>query len=148
MNCYVSGIIGLAMLGGSAATMTVTEEQHNKLRNLFSDELDKIHEKIVIERRNHYLQGLALGLLFSYLLMSNLSIDNRFHKISLFFAITLITGVVYYMLRPKSDYMLRHLKTQEENKAWLEVYNTMKSRYLTGLILGALAAIPIGNSFC
>lgn len=148
MNCYISGVFGLGMLGGSIATMSVTEEQHNVLRKIFSDELDSKYEKIVIERRNHYIQGLILGLIFSFIIISNLSLENRFHKISLIFTITLITGFIYYMLKPKSDYMLNHLKTPEENKAWLEVYNTMKSRYYIGLLLGALAAIPIGNSFC
>jgi len=44
--------------------------------------------------------------------------------------------------------MLKHLKTPEENKKWLEVYTTMKSRYFLGLVMGALAAIPIAGVFC
>jgi uncharacterized membrane protein YfcA len=73
---------------------------------------------------------------------------NRFYRISLFFGITLFTTALYYLLMPKSDYMLNHLKTEEENKAWLSVYKTMKYRYLIGFVLGALAAIPFATALC
>ncbi len=148
MNCYLSGILGVAMLGASVSTMTVTEEQHNKLRKLFSDELDEIFEKIVIERRNQYIQGILLGAAIAFCISSLAKITNRFHKMSLFVLITLMTAVVYYFLMPKSDYMLNHLKTQEENKAWLEVYKTMKQRYFLGFVFGALAAVPLAFSMC
>ena len=148
MNCYLSGILGLAMLGASVSTMSVTEEQHNVLRKTFSDELDTIYGNIVIERRNHYVIGLILGIALSYLVLNLVKINNRFHRISLFLTITLMTGVVFYFLMPKSDYMLNHLKTEEQNKAWLEVYKTMKQRYFLGFLFGALAAIPLAHAFC
>jgi uncharacterized protein YacL len=148
MNCYLSGILGLAMLGASVSTMSVTEEQHNLLRSTFSDELDEIYGKIVIERRNHYVLGLILGVALAYVSLSLVKIANRFHKTSLFVLVTLMTAVVFYFLMPKSDYMLNHLKTEEQNKAWLEVYKTMKQRYFLGFLLGALAAIPLANSMC
>ncbi len=50
MNCYLSGLLGLAMLGGSVATMTVSEEQHANLREVLSDELDRKYDAIVRER--------------------------------------------------------------------------------------------------
>ena len=148
MNCYTAAIAGLALLGGSAATMTVTEEQHNVLRNVFSDDLDKIYEGIITERRNHYLIGLVLGLILSVAVTHNMRAMNYFTRLMMFFTITLATALLFYMLMPKSDYMLNHLKTPEENKKWLEVYKTMKSRYFIGLVLGALAAVPIASIFC
>ncbi len=136
------------MLGASASTMSVTEEQHNMLRNTFSDELDVIYGNIVIERRNQYIQGLLLGALIAYFVLMTVKLNNRFHKISLFVLITFMTGVVYYFLMPKSDYMLNHLKTPEQNKAWLEVYKTMKQRYFLGFVFGALAAVPLAYAMC
>ena len=44
--------------------------------------------------------------------------------------------------------LLKYLKSEEQNKAWLEVYKTMRGRYMLGMILGCIAAIPIGNSLC
>lgn len=148
MNCFVSGIVGLAMLGASFSTMGVSEEQHNALRNTLSEELDRIYENIAHERRNHYIQGLLLGCILAFLVLQVTRITNRFHKMSFFFAIALTTTVVYYSVMPKSDYMLNHLKTEEQNKAWLDIYKTMKQRYFAGLVLGALAAIPISYAMC
>ena len=148
MNCVASGIFGLAMLGAATSTMTVSEEQHNYLRKQFSEELDEIYGNIVIERRNHYVQGILLGCLVAFFVLQLTKQTNRFHKITFFLAIALTTSVVYYFLMPKSDYMLNHLKTEEENKAWLEVYKTMKQRYFLGFALGALAAVPIAYAMC
>ena len=148
MNCIAAGVLGVAMLGASVSTMSVSEEQHNMLRKTFSDELDEIYGNIVIERRNHYVQGLLLGALIAYFVLLLVKVSNRFHKMSIFITITLMTGVVYYFLMPKSDYMLNHLKTPEQNKAWLEVYKTMKQRYFLGFVLGALAAVPLAYAMC
>ena len=148
MNCYFSALLGFALLGGSIATLSVTEEQHDLLRNVFSNELDQKYEKIIKERRNHYILGLVIGLLCSFIAVKFVNITNNFHRVSFFLAFTLGTSVVIYMILPKSDYMLNHLKTPEENKKWLQVYNTMKFRYFGGFILGALASIPFSYVLC
>ena len=148
MNCFVSGIIGTGFLGSSILTMMSTKEQTDSLRKVLSPELAVKYDAIVKERTAHYIQGILIGLILSYIIVNNTKIVNRFHRISLFFAITLFTTAMYYLLMPKSDYMLNHLKTEKENKAWLSVYKTMKYRYLIGFVLGALAAIPLGNALC
>lgn len=148
MNCFVSGIAGIGLLGASIATNMATKEQTDQLHRVLSPELAAKYDAIVKERTTHYIQGLLIGLVISYFVLNRLSITNRFHRISLFFGVTLFTTALYYLLRPKSDYMLKHLKTAEENKAWLSVYKTMKFRYLIGFVLGAAAAIPLGNALC
>ncbi len=130
-------------------TMTVSAAEHANLRSTFSDELDTIYTRIVIERRNIYMQGLFLGLLLSAaILWTNDSKMRYGHRIFLFFAVTLFTAMMYYMLTPKSDYMLNHLTTLEENRAWLRMYRRMQNRYLFGIVLGAFASIPIAHSIC
>jgi uncharacterized protein YacL len=148
MNCYVSGMLGLAFLGGSIATLTVSKEEHNLLRSTLSEELDKKYQKISNQRRNHYIVGLIIGLLISFIVIKNTNIKNHFTRVTLFFTITLATAIIFYMIMPKSDYMLNHLKTPEQNKRWLDIYKTMKNKYILGFILGILAAIPLANTFC
>ena len=148
MNCYISGIAGLALLGASISTLSVNKQQQNVLKSVLSDELDKKYENIVIERRNHYIIGLVLGMILSFIVVNKVKSSNYFTRLSLFTMITLVTAVIFYMLMPKSDYMLNHLKTEQENKQWLKVYKTMQSRYFIGLVLGALAAIPIAHIMC
>lgn len=148
MNCYISGIAGLALLAASISTLSVNKQQHNVLKNVLSDELDKKYETIVIERRNHYIIGLVLGMILSFIVVNKVKSSNYFTRLSLFTMITLVTAAIFYTLMPKSDYMLNHLKTEQENKKWLQVYKTMQSRYFIGLVLGALAAIPIAHIMC
>lgn len=106
--------------------MLVSKDQMDTLRKLLSPELAVKYEGIARERATHYIQGLLLGMTISYIVLQKLRISNQFHKLSVFFGITLCTAVVYYFLMPKSDYMLNHLKTPEQTKAWLEIYKTMK----------------------
>jgi len=149
MNCYTSAVLGLAMLGASFLTLTSNEEQHYKLKLSFpSSNLDKIYTGIVIERRNIFIQGLILGLVISYFTSNLFEQKNNFHKITFFLAVTLMVSVVYYFLIPKSDYMLNYLKTEEEIKAWLEIYKYMKLQYFLGFLFGFLSAIPIAYSMC
>ena len=148
MNCFISGLFGIGLLGASIATNMTSKEQTEILRRKLSPELATKYDTIVKERTALYIQGLLIGMLLAYIILLNYNITNRFHRISLFFGITLFSTALYYLLMPKSDYMLNHLKTKEENQAWLSVYKTMNYRYLIGFVLGALAAIPIGNVLC
>lgn len=148
MNCYVSAVFGLGMLAASFFTMSCSQEQRSKLRKTFSDDLNDIYDNIVIERRNIYFQGLLLGFFVAYFATTQIQFINTFHRVTFFLAVSLPIAVVYYFLMPKSDYMLNHLKTQEENKAWLDVYRTMQQRYFLGVLFGMLAAIPLGYALC
>lgn len=146
--CYIFGLIGLSLLGGSISTISINEKQHDYLRHAFSDKLDKIYENIIIERRNQYIIGLIIGIIISFIILRNVKLFNYYTRITLFFAITIGTAILYYTIMPKSDYMLNHLKTPEENKKWLEVYKYMRKRYFIGALLGALSSIAFGSILC
>jgi cytochrome bd-type quinol oxidase subunit 1 len=49
---------------------------------------------------------------------------------------------------PKSDYMLRHLSTKEQQETWLDIYKTMKERYMIGFLLGVISSIPASFALC
>jgi hypothetical protein len=148
MNCHSSGLLGMAMLGATFFTMTACKEQHNELTKILSPEVNDIFINIVNERRDLYIQGIIIGIIVSYFLLQQFPIIKQFHKIAFAVAITGVVAALYYSLMPKTDYMLNHLKTPEEIKAWLEVYKTMKYKYFIGGVFGLLAAIPITNSLC
>lgn len=148
MNCILSSVAGLGLLGGSVSTMLVSETELDKISGSFSPDVAEAYRAIVRERTAHYIQGVILGLVVSFFIVYGMKIARRFYRIMSFFAVTLFTAVVYYTAMPKSDYMLNHLERPEEIQAWLETYKTMRWRYFVGMALGALAAIPIGNSFC
>jgi hypothetical protein len=146
-SCVISGIAAAALFAASFSTMTVSDTQQVALQKALSPELVQKYQNIVAERRNIYLFGLVLGATISYFVLRRVTLGT-FHRVTAYTAITLLTAVLFYFLAPKSDYMLRHLQTKEENIAWLNVYNTMKYRYFIGFVLGGLAAVPLSLSFC
>lgn len=148
MNCYTSSIIGIGMLGASFLTMTVGDNAKSGLINTLSPELADKYRDIVSERRNLYFQGLLIGLVLVYFLQKQISFKNMYHLAVFILAFVIPVSAIYYFWMPKSDYMVNHLKTVEQNKAWVDMYKTMKTRYTLGFILGSLAALPIAISFC
>jgi uncharacterized protein YacL len=148
MNCHTAGIVGIALLGATFFTMTVTDQQHEALRKTLSPELDATYTRIATKRRNLYMQGLLIGLFVAYCVAKLTKVTNAFHRVALVVATTLLVSVAYYSLMPKSEYMLQYLKTPEQNEAWLNVYKEMKGRYMIGFLLGAAAAVPIAYAMC
>lgn len=150
MNCTTSAVLGIGLLGAATYTSLVPKEDVNRLRDTVSGEAAEAYEKISKERVTLYTVGLVLGLILAYLVVYvyGRRIANRFHRATTFVAIMLFTAVFFYTVYPKSDYMMNHIKTEEEAKAWMHVYKTMKMRYIIGFVLGALAAIPLANAFC
>ena len=67
-----------------------------------------------------------MGSIVAYFASDMVASKSMFHKLAVFTAITLLICVVYYSVMPKSDYMLNHLKTEEQIQEWFDVYLTMK----------------------
>ncbi len=150
MDCFESALLGIGLLGASVYTSFVPKEEVHMLKNMLSGDTLNAYKNINKERFTQYFQGLALGFLL-VILINNFygdMITNSFHKTTLFLLIVMSVSLLYYMMMPKSDYMLNHITTEKENKAWLHVYKTMKNRYLVGFLLGALASIPLSNAYC
>jgi len=148
MNCYVSALAGFSLLGGSLWTMGATIGETDRLKRVLQPEQVLVYQGIVRERRNLYIQGLVLGLLTAFFAQNYLRVRNMFHSVCLFLAVTLFVTVMYYTIAPKSDFMLRHLKTPEEVEAWLDVYKNMKYRYIFGFVLGAFSSVAFSRMFC
>lgn len=104
------------------------------------DETQKVlYQAIVDERKKLYLQGLGLGfgLSFLYLFMFKKTL-NPFAHACIFATIILLTQYLYYMLMPKSAYMLPMLKGKDQVNEWLKVYREMQLRYHLGMLFGAI----------
>tara|TARA_Y100000992_G_scaffold133977_1_gene88477 strand:- start:2203 stop:2676 length:474 start_codon:yes stop_codon:yes gene_type:complete len=108
--------------------------------------------KIVNERRNIYFRGLFLGLILSLILIlyNYYILRNKLGRMSMLFmvgSLSLVTQYFYYILSPKSDYMILHLETVKQKKLWLNIYRTMTIKYHVGLLLGLIASLFLSNSF-
>jgi len=145
ISCGISAIFLIGMVYMSYATY-----QSNimvKYQDQLPENLQKTYKNIVDERMRIYYFGYILGFIISLLVIFyNTQIrKNRFTAGSLVcivIAISFLTNYFYYILSPKSDWMLNHIKTPEQNQAWLAMYRGMQVYYHSGLVLG-LASVGL-----
>lgn len=154
MPCKISCSISLIFIVGMIYFYNATSENQivKKYKSTLSKPLQKIYDKICMERRNISIQGYILGLILSFgIIYYDLKIKKtRLNNISLIcivVATCFLTNYFYYILHPKTDWMLNHLDTKKENKAWLQMYRTMQFNYHLGLVLGILAVGLLAFAF-
>jgi hypothetical protein len=117
--------------------------------------LQNIYAKITKERQSIYYYGYALGLVLSVIIIAyNNNISNRHHlsmttatMVCTVITVSFITNYFYYMLSPKSTYMLQHINSPEQTKAWLVMYKSMQYYWHAGLVLGIIAIMFLALAF-
>jgi len=113
----------------------------------FMNKLDKnelnTYLKIISERRNIYIQGMILGILLglAYIILVNKKFSNVSLNICIFVTFVFVTNTIYYLLKPKSTYMLNHINEQDKIEAWLDIYRYMQRIYITGILIGIVSYI-------
>ena len=142
ISCMISAIFVIGMIYFYNLTDKSTIVKHYK--SSLSSDLQKRYEKITNERANISYQGYALGVILSliiifYNLRFKRSAMNTSALVCTVVATAFVTNYFYYMLSPKSDWMLNHMTNKEEIKAWLLMYREMQFNYHTGLVLGIIA---------
>jgi heme/copper-type cytochrome/quinol oxidase subunit 4 len=106
--------------------------------SLLNQEQQEIYKNITQERMNIYLQGFVLGIILGIIYLKTTK-DKKAPTYCIFVAIVLGVTYIHYTLMPKSTYMLEHIETAEQAKAWLEIYRMMKKRCHMGMVLGVVA---------
>jgi uncharacterized membrane protein YkgB len=152
--CSISCMISAVFLVGMVYFYYMTDKsaivKHYKSK--LSPELQKRYEKISQERRTISYYGYALGLLLSlfilfyYLQIQKVKIGAG-ALVCVAVATTFLTNYFYYMLSPKSDWMLNHMNSQEEVDAWLQMYRGMQFNYHMGMALGIVAVGIFASAF-
>jgi hypothetical protein len=113
----------------------------------FMNKLDKnelnTYLKIISERRNIYIQGMVLGILLglAYIILVNKKFSNVSLNICIFVTFVFVTNTIYYLIKPKSTYMLNHINEQDKIEAWLDIYRYMQRIYITGILIGIVSYI-------
>ena len=62
-------------------------------------------------------------------------------------SVTYITNYFYYLLMPKSDWMVIHLKTVEQRKEWLNIYKIMDWFNNMGFLVGLISVLLLCNGY-
>jgi uncharacterized membrane protein YkgB len=122
---------------------TSSSEVVARYKSLLTPELQQKYAKITSERRKISYQGYGWGLVLSLLLLFYLKRKKPFVSITpticMVVAVAFVVNYFYYMLHPKSDWMLNHMETKEEVRIWLEMYREMQYHYHMGFVIGIIA---------
>ena len=150
ISCMISAIFIIGMIYFYNLTDKSTIVKHYK--SSLSSDLRKRYEKITKERTNISYQGYILGVILSLgIIFYNLKIKgakmNSTSLVCTVVATAFVSNYFYYMLSPKSDWMLNHMNNQEEVKAWLLMYREMQYNYHMGLVLGIIAVGILAFAF-
>ena len=150
LSCMVSAIFVIGMI--YFYNMTGKSEIVKHYKASLSSDLQKRYDKISQERLMISYQGYALGVILSLgIIFYNLKIKgakmNTITLVCTVIATAFVTNYFYYMLHPKSDWMLNHLQNKEEIRAWLQMYREMQYNYHMGLVLGIIAVGVLAFAF-
>jgi len=124
--------------------MTDKSEIVKMYKSKLSTGLQKRYDAISKERLmiSYYGYGIGLGISL-FIIYYNLKIKSRhlnnFSLVCIVMATCFVTNYFYYILSPKSDWMLNHMHNSIEVKAWLQMYREMQFNYHMGLVLGIIA---------
>ena len=144
MVCNISCMISTFFIIGMIYfySMTYNNTVIKKYKDSLSGDLLTKYNAISKERMMISCQGYILGFCLSLVIIFyNLQIKGvkNFPLVCTVMATCFLTNYFYYILSPKSDWMLNHMGNQKETTAWLEMYREMSYNYHAGLVLGILA---------
>ena len=154
MVCSVSCSIFFIFIVGMIYFYNMTS--HNKVvkeyRAKFPPELQTLYDKIASERMFISYYGYFLGFFLSMaIIFYNIRLKkNKLSNHSLVCIVAstcFLTNYFYYILSPKSDWMLRHIQDPELVKAWLQMYRVMQFNYHMGMVLGIIAVAILAFAF-
>ena len=147
MVCVSSCLLASGFIGGMLLTMMVPEDADffEKYHGILNSNQLKAYNEIKSERMSLHLQGLFFGVLLAIAVVYNLGFRSTTKKVCLFILIALATNYFYYILSPKSQYMIDYLQTPEQMSTWLVVYRQMQMRYYWGFFLAIMGYLFLAH---
>jgi heme/copper-type cytochrome/quinol oxidase subunit 4 len=153
-SCSLAVVFFVSMLYFTYWKIENKGEVLDNFEKLLTHEQKQLYNKIKKERRTIYMQGYMLGLFLSILVIIYRKYKIGKDKLSntstlcIIFAVSFLTNYGYYILHPKSTYMVTHLTTQRQTEAWLKVYRAMQYNYHLGFVFGIIALILLSHGVC
>jgi MFS family permease len=145
ISCMFSAMLIIAMI---IMTSSISSSQTIKnYQNQLPPHLKKTYNEIKDERTRIFYFGYALGFILALIIiLYNTQIrKNKMEwrtMVCVTISVSFITNYFYYILTPKTKWMLEELENKEQTKAWLQMYKNMQMYYHGGLVFG-IAAIGL-----
>ena len=113
----------------------ITEAQEIKeMTNNFSESQKKIYKEIQQERRIHYIYGLLMGVAMAIAYIA--WFPNAKHPICSYIGIATMVAQNFYLLMPKSKWMVEYLDNPQDMFNWNKVYKKFQYLSAYGNFLG------------
>lgn len=149
-TCLMATALIIAMIYFQNATMKSKIVQEYKKQ--LPSNLEKLYEKISVERLRLNYYGYTLGLIISLIIIiyNYTSKRNKLtntNLICLVIVVSFFTNYFYYILSPKTTYMLEHINSPEQTKAWLAMYREMQYNYHFGMVIGIIGVGVLAFGF-
>jgi uncharacterized membrane protein YkgB len=154
MPCSTTCIIAVALIIAMIYFQNATSKSKivREYKKQLPSNLQNLYEKISSERLRLNYYGYTLGLVLSLIIIlyNYSSKRNKLTTTSLIclvIVVSFFTNYFYYILSPKSTYMLKHINSPEQTKAWLTMYKTMQFHYHFGFVIGIIAVGVLAFAF-
>ena len=150
ITCGISSVFIISMVFMNYAMMD--SQIMKKYRDQLPEELQNTYQEIINERTKIHYFGYFLGFLLSIMIIFyNIRISKNkmgnLGMVCLVVTVSFITNYFYYILSPKSKWMLNEVKTEQQTKAWLVMYRHMQVYYHSSLVLGMIGVGLFAYSF-
>lgn len=139
MTCKITCAFAIAFIVAAIYMFFTSKSTADTIEKTLDNDQKKIYEQIVKERLKIYYIGSLVGLFLAVLyVIFYYKKQTTLYLICSFVVIFFVTQIVVYMIYPKSWYMLDYINTNEQAKAWMQVYNKMMRNYMIGFTLGLI----------
>ena len=151
-SCFIAVIFLIANI--YTMFMCINSKQKQQFFNTLDNQQKKTYLTIINERKNIYYAGFAIGILISIILLNlnfkflKLIKSKREKNVCFVVTTTFIINYFFYVMYPKSSYMILHLNDKQQIKEWLNVYRNMQINYHMGFVFGIIAVGFFANSYC
>jgi len=153
MICKVSFMISLVFIVGYLIHAFTVDKYgiSQKFRATLNTHQEAIYDKIVKERIWLSIKGYLLGLFVAVVIIIDNYINRRVKdlptNIAIATATTFIIHYFYYILSPKSDWMVLHLDHKTQRDAWVNVYREMQWGFHSGIFIGIVGVAILASAF-
>ena len=141
-TCIIALIIVIAMI---IMTFMVSNDPFIKsYRDGLPEDIKAAYDEIVAERHRIFFTGYLIGFVLSvFVIIFNVNVLKQKMPVAamvcLAVVLSTVTNYFYYILSPKSNYMVTLLKTDKQREEWWQVYKSMQYYYHSSFVLGAVA---------
>ena len=131
-------LVGITLLISSVYMSYMKKD--NEIFINFMDTLNPeqmiIYSELVLERLIIYSIGMVIGIsMGTYYILTN---KNDKYRVCKFLCIVFGIKLLFYYFYPKKPLMLYSLTTEEQVKAWADIYSEMKNRWKKSIIVGLI----------